>query len=67
MCEVDTSYYVGNAPGWVSLSTIDSRTADTDDASTWTDILPRTAVQSDTRHRFALDTDFAATHLRFDV
>ena len=52
--EIDTSYYVGNAPGWVRLSAIDARSADIDDDSAWTELLPRTAVQPDTRHRFVL-------------
>jgi allantoicase len=65
--EIDTSYYVGNAPGWVRLSAIDARSADIDDDSAWTELLPRTAVQPDTRHRFVLDVAGAATHLRLDV
>jgi allantoicase len=65
--EVDTSYYVGNAPGWIRLSTLDARTADVDDAEAWTDVLARTAVQPDTRHRFLLDGAVAATHVRLDV
>ena len=65
--EVDTSYYVGNAPGWVRLSTIDARTADVDDANAWTELLPRTAVQPDTRHRFLHEDAAPATHLRLDV
>src|SRR6476646_7177476 len=43
--EIDTSYYMGNAPGWVRLSAIDARSADIDDDSAWTELLPRTAVQ----------------------
>ncbi|MGU3433562.1 allantoicase [Actinomycetes bacterium M1A6_2h] len=65
--EVDTSYYVGNAPGWVRVSTADARVSDVDEAGAWHELLPRVAVQPDTRHRFALDTDRAATHLRLDV
>ena len=65
--EIDTSYYVGNAPGWVRLSTADARTADIADESAWTELLSRTAVQPDTRHRFVLDATEAATHLRLDV
>ncbi|MFC7752411.1 allantoicase [Tsukamurella soli] len=65
--EIDTGYYVGNAPGWVQLSTVDARTADLDDADAWSDLLPRIAVQPDTRHRFVLPTASAATHLRLDV
>jgi allantoicase len=33
----------------------------------WTEILPRTAVQPDTRHRFLIDRADAYTHLRLDV
>ena len=62
-----TSYYVGNAPGWVRLSAIDARSADIDDDSAWTELLPRTAVQPDTRHRFVLDVAERRTHLRLDV
>ncbi|WP_027505681.1 allantoicase [Rhodococcus sp. UNC23MFCrub1.1] len=65
--EVDTSYYVGNAPGWVRLSTVDDRVADVADPSAWAEVLPRTAVQPDTRHLFLLDGAPAATHLRLDV
>ncbi|MBJ8344648.1 allantoicase [Antrihabitans sp. YC2-6] len=65
--EIDTSYYVGNAPGWVSLRAIDTRKASLDDADAWFDVLARTAVQPDTRHRFLLDSANAATHLRLDV
>jgi allantoicase len=65
--EIDTSYYVGNAPGWVRLSGIDARSADISDADAWTELLARTAVQPDTRHRFLLDAADAATHLRLDV
>ena len=50
-----------------TLSAIDARSADIDDDSAWTELLPRTAVQPDTRHRFVLDVPGAATHLRLDV
>ncbi|OZC69471.1 allantoicase [Rhodococcus sp. 15-725-2-2b] len=65
--EVDTSYYVGNAPGWIRLSAIDSRRRHITDPTAWTEILPRTAVQPDTRHRFLLNEADAYTHLRLDV
>jgi allantoicase len=65
--EIDTGYYVGNAPGWVRLSSIDARSADIDDDGAWTELLPRIAVQPDTRHRFVLDAAGSATHLRLDV
>ena len=65
--EIDTSYYVGNAPGWVGLHTLDARKSDLDDPGAWQEILPRTAVAPDTRHRLLLDGAPAATHLRLDV
>jgi allantoicase len=65
--EVDTSYYVGNAAGWVRLSTVDARTADPADPASWCELLVRTAVQPDTRHHLALPGAVAATHLRLDV
>ncbi|MGI8578179.1 MAG: allantoicase [Nocardioidaceae bacterium] len=74
--EVDTTYFVGNAPGWVRLSTIDARGADlaaaaarTDlaDPSLWADLVPKTRVQPDTRHRFVIDGAAPGTHVRLDV
>ena len=57
--EIDTSYFLGNAPGWVVLA------AGAD--ATWSELLPRTRVQPDTRHRFRLDSDRAVRHVRLDV
>ncbi|UPK73485.1 allantoicase [Nocardioidaceae bacterium SCSIO 66511] len=58
--ELDTSYFVGNAPGWASLS---GRDGDSD----WFELLPRTGLQPDTPHRFWLDGAAPATHVRLDV
>lgn len=60
--EVDTTWFVGNAPGWVSVSTRDDRAG-----NAWTVLLERVPVQPDTRHRFLLPGAPAATHLRLDV
>lgn len=49
------------------LSGIDTRSADLDDTGAWAELLARTAVQPDTRHRFVLDGADAVTHLRLDV
>jgi allantoicase len=81
--EVDTSYFVGNAPGWVRLFAADRRAADSGGpawpdgpvqpdgpdvpADSWWEVLPKTRVQPDTRHRFLLDGVRAATHVRLDV
>jgi allantoicase len=66
--EVDTSYFVGNAPGWVRLLAADRSAAGPDvPADSWWEVLPETRVQPDTRHRFLLDGPRAATHVRLDV
>jgi allantoicase len=55
LAEIDTMHFVGNAPGWASL-TGDDRI----------ELLPRTRLQPDTRHRFALDAAEVGT-VRLDV
>lgn len=58
--ELDTSYFVGNAPGWARLS---GRSGDGD----WFEVLPRTDLQPDTRHRFLIDDDRPVTEARLDI
>jgi allantoicase len=53
--ELDTSHFVGNAPGWAALGYDDG------------DLVPRTALQPDTRHRFAVPGGPVATHARLDI
>jgi allantoicase len=68
--EIDTSYFVGNAPGWVKLSAApaDARAAAAIDADLeWAEILPRTRVQPDTRHRFLVQDSGEIGFLRLDV
>ena len=58
--ELDTSHFVGNAPGWAALSY--------DGASYHGgDLLARTALQPDTRHRFAVAGGPVAGQVRLDV
>lgn len=59
--EIDTSYYVGNAPGWASLTGIDAR----DD--TRVDLIPKTRLQPDTRHHLRSAATAPVTHVRLDV
>jgi allantoicase len=61
LAELDTSYFVGNAPGWASL-----RGCRADDGS-WVDLLPRTRLQPDTRHLFRMAAAPETTHVRLDV
>lgn len=60
--EIDTTWFVGNAPGRVSVSTRDERVS-----PEWTVLLDHVAVRPDTRHRFLLPGAPAGTHLRLDV
>jgi allantoicase len=69
--EIDTSRFIGNAPGQVRLLSADARRADPDGGAdlipdaAWREVLPLTRVQPDTRHRFLVDG--VATHVRLDV
>ncbi len=60
VAEIDTSYFVGNAPGWIALS-------GRRDGGDWAELLPRTRVQPDTLHRFAIDSGEEITQARLDV
>jgi allantoicase len=64
--EIDTSYFVGNAPGMAALTGVDSRAAALGDAQGWVTVLEQTRLQPDTRHRFRVDTS-PVTHVRLDV
>ncbi|MBS1695781.1 MAG: allantoicase [Actinobacteria bacterium] len=58
--ELDTSYFVGNAPGSARLS-------GRDDAGAWHEILPVTELRPDTRHRFVVAGDQPLTDARLDI
>ena len=62
--ELDTSHFKGNAPGAAALLACDG---DPDDADAWFELLPRTRLQPDTRHRLPVHSDRRATHVRLDV
>ena len=53
--ELDTSHFVGNAPGWAALRYDGG------------DLLARTALRPDTRHRFAVPGGPVAGQVRLDV
>jgi allantoicase len=55
VAELDTSHFVGNAPGWAALR---------GDGS---DLVPRTALQPDTRHRFAVPGSPVTGEVRLDI
>jgi allantoicase len=58
--ELDTSYFIGNAPGAARLS---GRNGDGE----WFELLPHIELQPDTRHRFLLDEQPAVTETRLDI
>jgi allantoicase len=53
--ELDTSHFVGNAPGWAALGADGGH------------LIGRTALQPDTRHRFAVVGGPVARQVRLDV
>ncbi|OLT15506.1 allantoicase [Pseudonocardia sp. CNS-139] len=60
VAEIDTTYFLHNAPGWATLR---GRNGD----GGWFELLPRTALLPDTRHRFPLGTPPPTTHVRLDI
>jgi allantoicase len=60
LAELDTSYFLGNAPGSAALT---GRTADGSEV----ELLPRTRLQPDTRHRFVLAGRTGVHSVRLDV
>jgi allantoicase len=61
--ELDTSYFVGNAPGAARLSGRDEG----DPAAEWFEILPMIELQPDTRHRFRVFDERPITQARLDI
>jgi len=64
--ELDTTWFLGNAPGAAALSSYDGA-AEPADASAWRPLMTRTSLQPDTRHRYLIDGAAPATHVRLDV
>ncbi len=65
---LDTSCFLGNAPGAAVLRGCDA--AETGlDAEDWFELLPRTPLQPDTRHRFRLGpaASRVVTHVRLEI
>ncbi|MFL6121884.1 allantoicase [Actinophytocola sp.] len=59
LAELDTSHFKGNAPGCAALRGLAG--------GEWVELLPRTRLQPDTRHRFPVAVGAAVTHVRMDV
>ena len=58
--EVDTTHFIANCPGWASIQ-------GRDESGEWFEILPRTRLQPDTRHRLRVEAARPATAARLDV
>lgn len=66
--EIDTSYFVGNAPGWGRLLAARLEPpGPVPEAADWRELLPRVRLQPDTRHRFLVDESQPVTHVRLEV
>jgi allantoicase len=69
--ELDTTHFKGNYPDAASLEACDAPDAPPvvvpgPDAG-WHEVLPRTRLQANHRHRFDLSTDAAITHVRLNL
>jgi allantoicase len=60
LAEIDTSYFIGNSPRAAALR---GRTADGE----WVELLPRTKLLPDTRHRFLIDEQTPVSEARLDI
>lgn len=60
MAELDTSYFIGNSPGAARLSGLR-------DDGEWVELLPRTELLADTRHRFPVDSVAVIAEARLDI
>lgn len=67
LAELDTSYFLHNAPGWASLRGCELRPGQPLAQAEWRELLPRTRLQPDTRHRFPLGATLPVTHVRLDI
>lgn len=70
VAELDTSWFLGNAPGAATLTAYDENARPGGDGTPGAPPLPlvaRTALQPDTRHRFLLADAPPATHVRLDI
>lgn len=79
LAELDTTYFLHNAPGQAGVRGVDlSGVPDADSVAiagrdvdgaelVWVDLLERTVLQPDTRHRFVLEPTGPVTHVRLDI
>jgi allantoicase len=66
LAELDTTHFKGNAPGAASLRGVTGGGA-TGGGAGWFDLLPRTRLQPDTRHRFPIGAAGPVDRVRLDA
>jgi allantoicase len=66
LAELDTSYFLGNAPESARLTGCPAG-GDPADPAAWVELLPRTRLLPDTRHRFVLPATTEVTDARPDA
>ncbi|RCG28338.1 allantoicase [Sphaerisporangium album] len=67
VAELDTTNLVYNAPGAASLMGALLPDGHQQKEAEWFELLPRTRLQPDNRHRFRLRGDRVASHVRLDI
>jgi allantoicase len=65
--EIDTSYFVGNAPGSARLLGAVWGADESLSAVQWAELLPPAELRPDTRHRFLVEPAEPVTHVRLEV
>jgi allantoicase len=65
--EIDTSYFVGNAPGSARLLAAAGRPPETSSALDWAELLPPVKLEPDTRQRFLIERADPVTDVRLEV
>jgi allantoicase len=65
--ELDTDHYKGNAPGHCMLEYTDAADSFKPDKARWQALLPKTALQPHTRHRWERTRAKPATHVRLNI
>jgi allantoicase len=58
--ELDTTHFVANCPGWAAIK-------GRDETGGWFELLPRTRLQPDTRHRLRVEPGRPVTDVRLEV
>jgi allantoicase len=58
--ELDTTHFIANCPGWAAVK-------GRDETGRWFELLPRTRLQPDTRHRLRIEPARPVTAVRLEV